>query len=100
MSTPVSPAPATRLSRIEAVLAERFAPLRLVVEDDSARHAGHAGARGSETHFNVLVVSDAFSGLSRVQRSRAVHEALDAEFRSGLHALSLVLRTPAEPSGG
>ncbi len=96
MNTAVS----TRSSRIETILHACFAPRWLEVEDDSARHAGHAGAQGSETHFNVLVVSDAFVGQSRVQRSRAVHAALDAELRSGLHALSLVLRTPAEHGEG
>ena len=98
-----------RSARIRSRIASRFAPHRLVLEDESARHAGHAGMRdhdvvGGETHFALLVVSDAFAGLGRVQRSRAVHEALADEFRSGLHALSLTLRTPAEqaarPPGG
>jgi BolA family transcriptional regulator, general stress-responsive regulator len=67
------------------------------VTDDSAHHAGHAGARpGGETHYSVVVVSDAFRGMNRVARSRAVHAVLEAEFAGGLHALSLVLRTPDE----
>jgi BolA protein len=69
----------------------------LQIVDDSARHAGHAGAQpGGETHFNVLLVSAAFQGVNRVARSRAVHAALEAEFAGGLHALSLTLRTPEE----
>ena len=65
--------------------------------DDSARHAGHAGAQpGGETHFTVLVVAEAFRGMNRVARSRAVHAALAPEFAGGMHALSLVLRTPEE----
>ncbi len=90
-----------RSERIRSRIAEHFAPLQLLLEDQSARHAGHAGVRehvpaGGETHFALEVVSVAFQGLGRVQRSRAVHEALADEFRSGLHALSLTLRTPAE----
>ncbi len=92
-----------RAARIRARIDDRFAPLHAALDDESARHAGHAGVReagasaaAGETHYALLVVSAAFSGLSRVQRSRLVHDALEAEFRSGLHALSLTLRTPEE----
>jgi BolA protein len=69
----------------------------LEIQDDSARHSGHAGAApGGETHFTVTIVSDAFSSLSRVARSRAVHAALKDEFEAGLHALSLRLCAPHE----
>ena len=91
---------AGRLQRLRAALEQRFAPDRLEIDDESARHAGHAGVReaggGRETHYAVLMAAEAFAGLSRVQRSRLVHEALDAEFKDGLHALSLTLRTSAE----
>jgi len=87
----------TRAARLETVLSHTFAPTLLRVVDDSARHAGHAGAQpGGETHYNVLLVSEAFRGLTRVARSRAVHAAVAAEFAGGLHALSLTLRTPEE----
>jgi len=86
-----------RADRIRALLTAGFAPLRLEVVDDSHRHAGHAGAApGGQTHYSVLLVSEAFSGMNRVARSRAVHAALDAEFTNGLHALALTLRAPAE----
>lgn len=85
-----------RENRLRAALEAAFAPSRLQIADDSARHAGHAGAGGGETHYNVLMVSPAFAGLSRVARSRAVHAVLEAEFKDGLHALSLVLRAPEE----
>jgi BolA protein len=86
-----------RAARLEAVLRQEFAPTELQVVDDSARHAGHAGAQpGGETHYSVLLVSDRFHGQSRVARSRLVHAALAAEFATGLHALALTLRTPAE----
>lgn len=90
---------ASRAARLEAVLRDAFAPASLKVLDDSAKHIGHAGARPEgETHYSVLVVAEAFRGMSRVARSRAVHEAVAAEFGSGLHALSLTLRTPDEAS--
>ena len=87
----------TRSERIEQTLRDSFAPTDLVVNDDSAMHAGHSGAAaGGETHYQVTMVSPAFTGQSRVARSRAVHDALAAEFKTGLHALSLRLRAPGE----
>ncbi len=78
-------------------LTASFAPDVLDIEDESARHAGHAGARpGGETHFNVRIVSKTFEGLSRVERQRRVHAALAEELKSRLHALSLTTLTPAE----
>jgi BolA protein len=83
--------------RLEQALIRAFGPTELVIEDESARHAHHAGAQaGGETHYAVRIVSAAFEGLSRVERSRRVHEVLAPEFASGLHALSLVARTPDE----
>ncbi|HUN44730.1 MAG TPA: BolA family protein [Acetobacteraceae bacterium] len=94
----------SRAARLEAALTEVFAPVVVRVQDDSARHAGHAGAQpGGETHYNVLLVSAMFAGMPRVARSRAVHEVLAREFAGGMHALALTLRTPEEfhaASGG
>ena len=87
----------TRADRIAALLRQGFEPAVLRIVDDSAKHAGHAGAQpGGQTHFSVLLVAPAFRGQSRVERSRAVHAALAAEFAGGLHALALTLRTPEE----
>jgi BolA protein len=89
----------SRYDRICEVLKSRFAPLRLEIEDESAKHAGHAGQKGvtgGQTHYRVVMVSESFAGMPRLARSRAVHAALDAEFKSGLHALSLSLNTPSE----
>jgi BolA protein len=87
----------TRAQRIETALQMAFAPVELAVADESAMHAGHAGARaGGETHYQVRLVSPRFAGMSRVARSRAVHEALAEEFATGLHALSLKLQAPEE----
>ncbi len=87
----------TRAARLEATLRHEFDPIELQVQDDSARHAGHAGASPEgETHFTVRIVSEKFTGLSRLARSRAVNTALAGEFTDGLHALSLQLRAPGE----
>ncbi len=82
---------------IREKLIASFAPTLLVVEDDSARHAGHSGAApGGETHFNVKIVSPAFAGLSRVERQRRVYATLDAELKATVHALALTTQTPEE----
>lgn len=89
------PQPSDRESRIYALLTAAFDPVTLKVVDDSARHAGHAGAQpGGETHYNVTIVSPAFEGLSRVQIQRTIMLALQSEFDSGLHALSLKASSP------
>jgi BolA protein len=86
-----------RAGRIEAALRQHLNPTTLVVDDDSAKHAGHAGAApGGQTHYSVAVVSAVFTGQSRVARSRLVHALLQDEFASGMHALALTLRTPEE----
>lgn len=91
----------SRADRIRTALEAAFAPARVSVADDSHRHAGHAGARPEgETHFSVLVVSPAFTGQSRVARSRAAHAVLEKEFAGGLHALALRLLTPEEAARG
>ena len=70
-----------------------FSPSSLEVIDDSAKHAGHAGARPEgETHYKVEIVSPAFEGKSRVEMQREVNSALKDEFDSGLHALSIKAR--------
>jgi BolA protein len=87
----------SRAGRIRATLSTALAPAEVTVQDDSARHIGHAGARPEgETHYSVTVVADAFAGLSRVDRSRRVHALLAPEFAAGLHALALRLLTPEE----
>ncbi len=88
----------TLADTIRQKLGAAFAPSELVVEDDSAKHAGHSGARpGGETHFSVRLVSESFAGLGRVERQRRVYAALAEELRpNGIHALALTTLTPAE----
>ena len=91
------PEPETRAARMQAVLTEALAPTLLTVEDESALHAGHAGASaGGQTHYRVTAVSNRFDGLGKLARSRLVHRLLSSEFSSGLHALSLTLRSTNE----
>ena len=90
---------ASRYSRIHDRLQAAFSPQKLEIIDESAKHAGHAGANNlpdGETHYHVAIIAEAFAGLNRLKRSRAVHEVLDTEFKSGLHALSLDLAAPGE----
>lgn len=89
----------TRQERIRQILAAAFQPERLEIVDESGKHANHAGRHGlpaGETHYHVAMTAGSLAGQSRLARSRAVHEALAEEFRSGLHALSLTLRAPGE----
>jgi BolA family transcriptional regulator, general stress-responsive regulator len=82
---------------METQLRARFAPVHFVLTDQSGQHAGHAGARpGGETHYHLAMHAAAFEGLSRVARQRLVYDTLREEFDTGLHALSLDLKTPAE----
>ncbi|UDM17982.1 BolA family transcriptional regulator [Vogesella sp. XCS3] len=72
-----------------------LAPSHLDIQDDSASHAGHAGA-GSGGHYDVLIVSAAFNGKNRVQRQRLVYQALGDLMQNGIHALAMRTLTPEE----
>jgi len=81
---------------IQARLSAAFAPVALDVEDESAKHRGHAGAAGGAGHFRVRLVSERFRGRSRLERHRLVYDALAAELGPEIHALALELRSPDE----
>lgn len=81
---------------IEDTLRKAFDPRHLVVEDESALHAGHAGADSGGGHFRVLIVADAFEGKPRVARHAAVYDALGPAMKSDIHALALRTLTPKE----
>ncbi|MDI1239389.1 MAG: BolA family transcriptional regulator [Polaromonas sp.] len=94
-------APSTALpvhaARIEAQLRERLSPGLLEVIDESAAHAGHAGAnaQGFGSHFRVRIASPAFDGKSRVACHRLVYDALQNFIDQGLHALAIeIIKTP------
>jgi len=80
---------ARRVDRIQALLELAFEPESLNVEDDSARHAGHAGAKSGLGHFNVSIVSAHFNGMKMLERHRAVYAALDDMMKTDIHALSI-----------
>lgn len=83
--------------RIHDLLARALTPARLEVIDESAKHAGHAGAvPGKTTHVRVVVAADAFRGLSRIERHRKVNALLAGEIAAGLHALAIEAKAPGE----
>jgi BolA family transcriptional regulator, general stress-responsive regulator len=84
-----------RIEKIRQVLTVRLAPVELVIQDDSAAHAGHAGAREGG-HFSVLVVSEQFAGRTRLQRHQLVYAAVAELMRTDIHALRIQARTPQE----
>jgi len=83
-------------AEIEARLRAELTPLSLSVRDDSADHAGHAGAREGG-HFHVAVVSERFTGLQRLARHRLVYHCLSDLMQRGIHALAIDARAPGEP---
>ena len=79
--------------QIRAALESAFAPTELVVENESHRHAGHAGDDGSdESHWRVTISAPAFASMSRIERHRAVHAALGPAIMGRIHALALTIR--------
>ena len=98
MTAPVvGPLPrAQRVAAIRAAIEAALRPVSLNVEDDSHRHAGHAGAQDGRGHFRVDVVSEAFAGLNPIARHRAVYAAVGGLMATDIHALSIRARTPLE----
>ncbi len=96
----MSEGPIATIIREKLTLA--LSPTVLTLEDDSWRHAGHhheggMDARpGGESHFNLMVVSEAFEGLSRVARQRAINAVLTKQLAGPVHALSIRAMTPGE----
>ena len=76
-------------------LTEQLQPVELELVDDSAAHAGHAGAREG-AHFILRIVSARFAGLPRVARHRLVYDAVRPWMAEGVHALAIDARTPDE----
>ncbi|MEE2526055.1 BolA family protein [Hyphobacterium sp. HN65] len=79
--------------RIEEKLKSAFSPQELAVTDESALHHGHAGApEGGQSHFHVEIRADSLSGLSRVERQRAINKVLAEELAGPVHALRMTVR--------
>jgi BolA family transcriptional regulator, general stress-responsive regulator len=81
--------------QLRAAIERALAPRSLEIVDDSARHAGHAGARAGG-HFRVTLVAEAFRGRSPLERHRLVYDAVAPLMQDGVHALNIVARTPDE----
>lgn len=80
----------TRAEKIEQSLRAAFQPRVLEVVDESEKHRGHAGyPEGGQSHFNVEIAAEAFAGMSRIARHRAVHAALGPALVAEIHALAL-----------
>ncbi|MBW8823059.1 MAG: BolA family transcriptional regulator [Xanthomonadales bacterium] len=86
----------TRIAAIRAALEAAFQPDALEIIDDSARHAGHAGARDGRGHFKVRIMASAFTGQGLLARHRAVYDALGTLMQSDIHALQIEAKAPGE----
>ena len=85
-----------RIEQIETALRAQFSIEHLSIEDDSAQHAGHAGARSGGGHFRLQIISSVFEGKSRLERHRLVYDALRFLMAGDIHALAIDARTPGE----
>ena len=88
--------PENRSIMIRERLTRELDPVELEIIDESAKHAGHAGAASGGGHFIVQIVASAFEGKSLIQRHRMVYDAMDELMQSEIHALSIQAKTPQE----
>jgi BolA protein len=88
----------SREQRLREKLVARFAPVQLVIEDQSHLHAGHAGAAGGQSHYRVRIVAEAFRGIPAVARHRLVYAAVDDMLKTDIHALAIEALAPP-PAG-
>jgi BolA protein len=87
---------AERIEMIRERLTNNLHPTELNIIDESARHAGHAGAASGGGHFIVDIVASAFNDKTLIQRHRLVYDAVDDIMHSEIHALSIQAKTPDE----
>jgi len=86
-----------RVEKLRQRLEQVLGPDALEIIDESAKHAGHAGAAGGGGHYIIHITADAFRGRNPVQRHRLVYDAVGDMMHSEIHALSIHARTPEEP---
>ena len=91
---PAESAVPTREQRLRNRLEARFAPIELVIEDESRLHAGHAGAAGGQSHYRVRIVAEAFRGVAPVARHRLVYAAVGDMLQTDIHALAIDASAP------
>jgi BolA protein len=92
----MSATPDTRMERMRERLVTCLAPLECVLGDDSALHAGHAGAASGGGHYHLRIVSSRFEGLRLVMRHRLVYDSLHDLMRTEIHALAITALAPSE----
>lgn len=85
-----------RLERIRARLLETLLPIECHLEDESALHAGHAGAATGGGHYRLRLVSACFEGQSRIVRHRLVYDAVHDMMHTEIHALAIIALAPSE----
>ena len=85
-----------RIDTLRARLTEALHPTEIEIIDESARHAGHAGAASGGGHYILHIVSDAFTDKNLIQRHRLVYDAVGDMVQSEIHALSIQARSPDE----
>jgi len=83
-------------ARIRSLLVETYSPAEIEVRDDSALHAGHAGARDGGGHYSLRIVADAFAGHGTVARHRMIYQALGDMMKKEIHALAIKAMTAEE----
>lgn len=88
---------ASRMERMRELMHAALSPESLDIRDDSALHAGHAGARDGAGHFSVTIVAAAFAGQPMIKRHRLVYESVASMMPREIHALSIDARAPGEP---
>lgn len=84
------------VDQIKSLLTQSLSPLRLEITDNSQAHAGHAGVRNGGGHYHVLIVSEAFTGKSLIQRHQLIYQALGDLMKNEIHALGIEAFTPTE----
>lgn len=85
-----------RMQRIKSRIETALAPTEIELHDDSAMHAGHAGAASGGGHYNLRVVSSRFEGLRLVMRHRLVYDSVHDMMHTEIHALAIVALAPSE----
>jgi BolA protein len=86
----------TRTKQLEHAINSFFGQCQCQIQDDSAAHAGHAGAASGASHFTLTLISDKFEGLNRVSRHRLVYDAVGEMMHTDIHALVIHALAPSE----
>ncbi len=86
--------------QIKQLLNESFSPELLEIIDNSAAHAGHAGAKSGGGHYHVTIIAEVFEGKSLVQRHQLIYKALGDLMKQQIHALGINALSPSEETKG